>query len=126
MKNKLRNITVGEQSFVYWYSSGTSFNLNISPKNDKTSKISLIFAADAPADDPIMFWVFYKIHAFKDNSEASICLTSPKNIAEIISFLLHNTENPFMKGHTRIINNAMDLLYEMGYTSLTPVWIREW
>lgn len=125
MKNKLRNITVAGQAFVYWYSSGESFILNISPKNMKTSKITLEFIADAPDDDPIMFWAFYMIHVVKNNAEASICLTSPKNIAELISFLLNDNENLFTKGHTRIIN-AMDLLNKMGYTNLSPVWKREW
>lgn len=126
MKNKLRNIRVHGQAFVYWYLSGKDFVLHISPQNDKTTRITLIFTADAPDDDPIMFWAFYKIHAVKDNTETSICLTSPKSIAEIISFLLSYKGKPFIKGRTYIINNAMDLLYEMGYTNLSPVWIHEW
>ena len=126
MKNKLRNITVAGQSFVYWYSSGESFILNISPQNIKNSKITLKFIANAPDDDPVMFWAFYKIHAVKNNAETSICLASPKNIAELISFLLNDNENLFAKGQTRIINNAMDLLNKMGYTNLSPVWEREW
>jgi hypothetical protein len=73
-----------------------------------------------------MFWVFYKIHAVKNNVETSILLTSPKNIAELISFLLNDNENLFIKGQTRMINNAMHLLNKMDYTNLNPVWEREW
>lgn len=73
-----------------------------------------------------MFWAFYTIHAVKNNTETSICLASPKCIAELISVLLNDNENLFTKGQTRIINNVMDLLNKMGYTYLTPVWEREW
>ena len=126
LKNKLRKITVAGQTFIYWYSIGESFILNISPENIKTSKIILEFTANVPDKDPVMFWVFYKIHAVKNNVETSILLTSPKNIAELISFLLNDNENLFIKGQTHMINNAMYLLNKMGYTNLNPVWEREW
>lgn len=126
LKNKLRKITVAGQNFIYWYSIGESFILNISPENIKTSKIMLKFIANVPDKDPVMFWVFYKIHAVKNNVETSILLTSPKNIAELISFLLNDNENLFIKGQTRMINNAMHLLNKMDYTNLNPVWEREW
>ncbi len=48
MKNKLRKITVAGQTFIYWYSIGESFILNISPENIKTSKIILKFIANVP------------------------------------------------------------------------------
>ena len=126
MKNKLRNITVRKQLFVYWYLSGKDFVLNITPKEDKTAKVALVFNGVAPDDDPIMFWAFFEIKALKDNTETLICLTRPKIIAEIISFLLDNTDNPFKKGHTNVLNDAMILLNKMGYTDLNPIWIREW
>lgn len=126
LKNKLRKITVAGQNFIYWYFIGKSFILNISPENIKTSKIILEFTANVPDKDPVMFWVFYKIHAVKNNVETSILLTSPKNIAELISFLLNDNENLFIKGQTHMINNAMHLLNKMGYTNLKPVWEREW
>ena len=112
--------------FHLLYSIGESFILNISPENIKTSKIMLKFTANVPDKDPVMFWVFYKIHAVKNNVDTSILLTSPKNIAELISFLLNDNENLFIKGQTRMINNAMHLLNKMGYTNLNPVWEREW
>lgn len=126
LKNKLRNITVRGQSYVYWYLSGKDFVLNISPKEDKTDKVTLVFNGVAPNDDPIMFWTFYEIKALKDNTETLIYLAKPKFIAEIISFLLDNADNPFKKGHTNVINDSMDLLIRMGYADLNPVWIREW
>lgn len=96
------------------------------PEYFKTSKIMLKFIANVPDKDPVMFWVFYKIHAVKNNVDTSILLTSPKNIAELISFLLNDNENLFIKGQTRMINNAMHLLNKMDYTNLNPVWEREW
>lgn len=126
LKNKLRNITVRKQSFVYWYLSGKDFVLNISPKEDKTSKVTLVFSGVAPDDDPVMFWAFYEIKALKDNTKTLICLARPKFIAEIISHFLDNADNPFEKGNTNVLNDAMDLLIRMGYTDLNPVWIREW
>ena len=86
----------------------------------------LKFIANVPDKDPVMFWVFYKIHAVKNNVDTSILLTSPKNIAELISFLLNDNENLFIKGQTRMINNAMHLLNKMDYTNLNPVWERQW
>ena len=80
----------------------------------------------APDDDPVMFWAFYEIIALKDNTETLICLARPKFIAEIISYLLDNADNPFEKWNTNVLNDAMDLLIRMGYTDLNPVWIREW
>jgi len=44
LKNKLRNITVRKQSFVYWYLCGKDFVLNISSKEDKTAKVTLVFS----------------------------------------------------------------------------------
>ena len=79
LKNKLRKITVAGQNFIYWYSIGESFILNISPENIKTSKIILEFTANVPDKDPVMFWVFYKIHAVKNNVETSILLTRTRD-----------------------------------------------
>lgn len=66
MKNKLRNITVRRQLFVYWYFRGKDFVFNISSKEDKTAKVTLVFSGVAPDDDPIMFWTFYEIKGLKD------------------------------------------------------------
>ena len=65
-ENKLRNITVRGQSFVYWYLSGKDFVSNIFPKEDKTANVTLVFIGGASDNDPIMFWTFYEIKGLKD------------------------------------------------------------
>ncbi|WP_342416081.1 hypothetical protein NST83_25075 [Paenibacillus sp. FSL R10-2782] len=49
MKSQLRNITVVGYAFVYWYSGGSRFILNLSSKENKNIKITLVFQANPPA-----------------------------------------------------------------------------
>ncbi|GGG02183.1 hypothetical protein GCM10010912_53760 [Paenibacillus albidus] len=126
MKSQLRNITIDGHAFVYWYSSGYHLTLNLSPKENKNTKVTLIFQADPPDEDPHTFWAFYDITAHKNDLETTIHLGRPKHIAEIISYLMKDRQKWFTKGKSHILNNAWDLLKEMGYSNLKPVWIGEW
>jgi hypothetical protein len=126
MKSQLRNITIDSQAFVYWYSGGKSFTLNISPKENKNIKITLIFESNPPDEDPLTFWAFYNITAQKNDLETTIHLGKPKHIVEIISYLMKQRKELFTKGQPHILNNAWDLLMEMGYSNFNPVWVGEW
>ncbi|GKS14897.1 hypothetical protein YDYSY3_58970 [Paenibacillus chitinolyticus] len=126
MKSQLRNITIDSQAFVYWYSGGQSFTLNISPKENKNIKITLIFESNPPDEDPLTSWAFYNITAQKNDLETTIHLGKPKHIAEIISYLMKQRKELFTKGQPHILNNAWDLLMEMGYSNFNPVWVGEW
>ncbi|KEQ26763.1 hypothetical protein [Paenibacillus tyrfis] len=126
MKSQLRNITIDSQAFVYWYSGGESFTLNICPKENKNIKITLIFESNPPDEDPLTFWAFYSITAQKNDLKTIIHLGKPKHIAEIISYLMKQRKELFTKGQPHILNNAWDLLMEMGYSNFNPVWVGEW
>ncbi|WP_025681246.1 hypothetical protein [Paenibacillus massiliensis] len=122
MKSPLRNITVDNHVFVYWHSGGPRFVLHISPKVDKNIKITLVFAADPPDEDPFTSWCFYDITAQKNNEQTIIHLGKPRHIAEIIDYLKKERPELWCKGQPHIIENAWDTLRDMGYTNLRPIW----
>lgn len=126
MKSQLRNIAIDGHAYVYWYSGGPRFTLNISPKDNKNIKIALIFPADSPDEDPHTSWAFYDSTAQINDLETTICLSRPKNIAEIISYLVKERQELFTKGQPHILDNGWDLLKKMGNSHFNPVWIREW
>ncbi|MGW9528219.1 hypothetical protein ACWHAM_10775 [Paenibacillus terrae] len=126
MKSQLRNITVDGDAFVYWYSGGSRFILNLSPKENKNIKITLIFQADPPEEEPLTFWSFYDISAQNNETETVIHLGKPKHIAEIISYLMAKRQELWIQGKPQVLDHAWDLLKEMGYSELNPIWIRQW
>lgn len=128
MKSRLRNLTIEGQAYVYWYTSGHRFTLNLSPKDNKNIKITLIFQADPPDEDPYTFWAFYDITAVKDGLQTTIHLGKPKHIAQILSYLRKERSIWFTPGQGRphVVEHAWDLLQEMGYSRLEPVWVGEW
>ncbi|MEE4578710.1 hypothetical protein [Paenibacillus polymyxa] len=126
MKSQLRNITVDGYAFVYWYSGGSRFILNLSPKENKNIKITLIFQADPPDEEPRTFWAFYDISAQNNEIETVVHLGKPKHIAEIISYLMAKRQELWTQGKPQVLDNAWDLLKEMGYSELNPIWIRQW
>ncbi|WP_046227324.1 hypothetical protein [Paenibacillus dauci] len=126
MKSLLRNITVDHRAFVYWYSSGACFTLNLSPKENKNIKITLLFKANPPDEDPYTFWAFYDISAQRDGLDTTIHLGKPRHIAEILSYLLTSHQELWTQTTPQIIDHAWEILEEMGYTNPTPLWIGEW
>lgn len=89
-------------------------------------EITIIFESNLPDEDPLTFWAFYNITAQKSDLETTIHLGKPKNIAEIISYLLKQRKELFTKGQPHILDTAWDLLMEMGYSNFNPVWVGEW
>lgn len=126
MKSQLRNMTVDGYAFVYWYSSGSRFILNLSPKENKNIKITLVFQANPPEEEPRTFWSFYDISAQNIEMETVIHLGKPKHIAEIISYLMAKRQDLWIQGKPQVLDHAWDLLKEMGYSELKPIWIRQW
>ncbi|MCP3806619.1 hypothetical protein NLX78_05195 [Paenibacillus sp. Lou8.1] len=126
MKSQLRNITVDGYAFVYWYSGESRFILNLSPKENKNIKITLIFQANPPEEESHTFWSFYDISAQNIEMETVIHLGKPKHIAEIISYLMAKRQELWVQGKPHVLDNAWDLLKEMGYSELKPIWIRQW
>lgn len=126
MRSQLRNITVDSYAFVYWYTGGSRFVLNLSPKENKNIKVTLIFQADPPDEEPRTFWAFYDISAQNNEIETVIHLGKPKHIAEIISYLMAKRQELWTQGKPQVLDNAWDLLKEMGYFELNPIWIRQW
>lgn len=127
LKNPLRNITVDGQAFVYWYSGGTSFTLNVSPKDHKNIKITLIFQGDHPPEEEHHHtWSFYDVSAYQQECEHVIHLGKPKHTAEIIAYLMSNRPELWNHSKPQVLDNAWDILKDMGYSKLTPIWIKQW
>ncbi len=126
MKTSLRNITVHDQKFVYWYASGACFTLNLSVKGDKNSTITLLFQAISPPEKPYTFWAFYDITAQQNESEVILHLARPKHIAEILAYLLDQRYELWLKGKPQVIECGWEILQEMGYADPKPVWVTEW
>lgn len=126
MKSKLRNITVNNEKFVYWYSGCSSFRLFFSPKENKNIRFELIFSAPLPDNDPhTFFWTFYKIISIYNKEEIVLSIAMPKFIAYVISYLMLTQKELFKEKKHHTIN-GMTLLNEMGYTNLKPIWKVEW
>lgn len=126
MKTQLRKLTVQDQPYVYWHAGGSCLTLNISPKEDKTTKITLIFEATPPDEERHTFWAFYDISAHKNNLHTTIHLGKPRHIAEIIHYLQQERPELWLKGKQHTINNAWEILQAMGYSNLEPIWIKQW
>lgn len=125
LKTKLRNIVVNFDHYVYWYISSHAFNLYISPKNDKSNQLKINFKFNSPPENEYMFSAFYKINANYCNAKITICIAEPRFIATIISYLLLNHVELFKKGNIAVLD-SVELLNEMGYSELEPLWIKEW
>ncbi|MFD1884922.1 hypothetical protein [Paenibacillus wenxiniae] len=126
MKTSLRNITVHDQAFVYWYSSGACFTLNLSAKNNKNSKVTLKFQATPPQEKPYTFWAFYNVTAQYNETETIIHLALPKHIAEILAYLLQERPELWSQGKPQMIDSGWEILEGMGYVEAKPVWVAEW
>ncbi len=126
MKTSLRNIIVHDQKFVYWYTSGACFTLNLSVKGNKNSTITLLFQATSPPEKPYTFWAFYDITAQQNETEVILHVARPKHIAEILAYLLDQRPELWLKGKPQIIESGWEILEEMGYADPKPVWVTEW
>ncbi len=126
MKAPLRNITIDSQAFVYWYSSGSQFTLNLSPKHNKNIKITLIFQADPPEELSNSSWGFYDISAQYNETETIIHIAKPRHIAAILTYLVNERPEFWLQEKTQVIENAWTILEQMGYHNPQPVWIAEW
>lgn len=126
MNTQIRQLTVQDQHYVYWHVGGSRLTLNISPKEDKTTKITLIFAAAPPEEDRHTAWEFYDISAYKNNTRTNIHLGKPRHISEIILYIQREKRELWLKGKQHTIENAWELLQAMGYSNLEPVWVKRW
>lgn len=122
MKTKSRTIRVRDQAFVYWHTSGVQFTLYLSPKEQKNTKLMLVFPAIPPDEDPHTSWTFYEISAQKDGEPANLHLGRPRSIAEIIAYVQRRQPELWQTGHTIRVENAWTLLEEVGYVECKPVW----
>ncbi|GGJ16793.1 hypothetical protein GCM10008022_27590 [Paenibacillus hunanensis] len=50
----------------------------------------------------------------------------PKHIAEILTYLLDQRRELWLKGKPQIIESGWGILEEMGYADPKPVWVTEW
>lgn len=126
VKTQIRQLTVQDQHYVYWHAGGSRLTLNISPKEDKTTKITLLFPATPPEEDRHTAWEFYDISACKNNSQTTIHLGKPGPISEIIHYIEREKPELRLTGKQHTIENAWELLQAMGYSNLEPVWVKRW
>lgn len=126
MKSLLRNITVDNRPYVYWHSSGSSFTLNLSLKENKNTRVTLVFTATSPPEKPYTFWAFYDISAQYEGTETVIHLGKPRHIAEILTYLLNERPALWEQGKPQLIDNGWEILEEMGYADPKPIWVSEW
>ncbi len=119
MEKKIRNITVNNKAFVWWHMSGHKYILNISPKEDKTTKVSIIFEAKETEDIRTYANGFFEVSCLKDNLEERLHLASSKFVSEAIAYCISN--NKFIDNKNNTIN-GVELLKIMGYSNIKPIW----
>ena len=97
--------------------------MNISPKQQKTLKICCVFKSEIPMDQPYYSWQLCDVKVKRDEKEQIIHLTQPKFIADIIKYLLKSRPELFNDSNSEIyINDAWNILSELGYTDCVPLW----
>ncbi|MNC18047.1 hypothetical protein D3C75_659410 [compost metagenome] len=126
LKTQIRKLIVQDQPFVYWHVGGSRLTLNISPREDRTTKLKLIFEVTPPDEIHHTFWEFYDVSAYKNNFHIPIHLGKPRHISEIILYLQQEKPEFWVKGKQRTIDNAWEILQAMGYSNMEPIWIKQW
>lgn len=124
MKSKMRNIVVNDIPFVYRFCSSISPELYISLKDNRHCKVVLNFHAEEPRQEIQHFWRFYSIWAVKDTVAQEVPIAMPRFVAQVIQYLLQTTDCFDVKKKS-VFYCAWELLSEMGYSSMKPVWIQE-
>jgi hypothetical protein len=123
LKTKLRNLSVENKEFVYWCQFEDSLYLNISPKQQKTIKICCVFKSEPPNEQACYSWQLCHVKAKKDEEVQIIHLAQPKFISAIIKYLLKSRPELFYDSNKEVyINDAWNILYELGYTGCVPLW----
>ncbi len=120
MKKKIRDISVNGEKYVYWYKRNRNTStLNISPKEDKTTKISIVFDIVVPEEEKRYCSGFYGVECIKDNEIVRLSVGEPKFVSFVIDYFVRT--NSFVKNKVKIVD-GIKLLNDFGYTEIKPLW----
>ncbi|OWA34546.1 hypothetical protein B9G55_15090 [Saccharibacillus sp. O16] len=125
MRRSLRNLTLGEQTFCYRYTMGTSVTIHVSPQADKNTWLNFTFSAQPPREEPYSTWTFHTIAAVQEGKTIELNLGHPRFAAELVGLVNQNHPEWWRSGQRTEIEDAWSLLAEMGCTEPRPLWIRE-
>lgn len=124
MKNKFRNITVGNTEYIYRYGWNDGLRIVISLKHNKHCRVELHFPAEEPKEEIQHFWRFYEIVLNQDAAQKIVKLVGPKFLSQMIMHLEESTDI-FHNSKNVCIQSAWYLLRQMGYADVQPNWIVE-
>ncbi|MDE5619023.1 MAG: hypothetical protein K2I80_00655 [Ruminococcus sp.] len=110
MKRKTRTITVNDRKYVWWYEIGDSTAvLFLSPKNDKTSTVKIIFKdSSCITENQFVLSVIIK----KDNAEKCVTVVEPAMAGFVLPYL---QEQGTFTPRKHIVIDGLELLEKMGY-----------
>ncbi len=123
MKKKVRNVSIMDMNFVYWYKCGRIYILNISPKTDKNTKVSIIFDLKAPQETQGCSWCCFEILCLKEDAQVKLQIAEPKFISDVTAYLVHTKQ--FAKYKVNVLD-GLELLTAMGYSKIEPKWSPYW
>ncbi len=120
MKKKTRDITVNDEKYVYWYRRNRNTSiLNISPKEDKTTKIYIVFDIVVPEEEKIYCSGFYGIECINDDEIVRISVAEPNFVSFVIEYFV--STNFFDKNKVKTVD-GIKLLNDFGYKAIKPLW----
>ena len=117
MKRKTRTITVNNKQYIWWYTfNENTVSLILSPANDKTSTITVMFSVNVDShkvnDHPIAVGCFPEyISIQKDDENYCIKTIEPHMVNLMLTIL---SDNAF-ESRKNIVYNGQELLTETGY-----------
>ncbi len=72
MKKKLRNITVNDRKFMWWYLGKEKLILSFTPKENKNQKVSTIFDFQVPKEVSCYYYGLFQFCATFSNEEVRL------------------------------------------------------
>lgn len=124
MKKKVRQITVENQNYVWWYGISERITvLYLSPAADKTNIVRIEFAKmpNMPDGEIWSTGMSYaeKVGMTKGGERFEIKIISPKMAAMLIAYLVKERPETFGKCREITFQDGYALLGGMGYTEIS-------
>lgn len=124
MKKIVRQITVENQNYVWWYGISERVTvLYLSPAADKTNIVRIEFAKmpDIPDGKTWSTGMSYaeKVGMMKDGERFEIKIISPKMASMLIAYLVKERPETFGKRREITFQDGCALLGGMGYTEIS-------
>lgn len=124
MKKKVRQITVVNQNYVWWYGISKRITvLYLSPATDKTNIVRIEFAkiSDVPDKKTWGIGMSYaeKVSMTKGGEQFEMKIISPKMVSMLITYLVKERPEVFDKRREITFKDGYALLSGMGYTKIS-------